>query len=207
MRRSYCERCQYPSVVCVCQFVKRIDNQTNIVVLQHPKESDHAKNTAKLAVLCFANIEVVRLPKSLTVDAPAIASLPTYSNEHQSALLYPSEHSSCIDDFLLRSVKATSQSNQGNPDSCLQTLYVLDGSWRQAYAIFKSNSWLADLPQVHLRSIPEKKYEIRKSKSDHQLSTIEAIAYAISEIEKRKTHVAIDLLTAFTEQFQSFSKH
>ena len=54
--RAKCHRCHYPLNTCLCEHVKPVRNQTEVIILQHSKEAVHAKNTVKLLQLSLQNI-------------------------------------------------------------------------------------------------------------------------------------------------------
>ena len=47
-RRATCAVCQRPQVTCLCAWVRPVTHATEVLVLQHPLEAHHAKNTARL---------------------------------------------------------------------------------------------------------------------------------------------------------------
>ncbi len=51
MPRPRCERCQRPLDHCLCPLIPALDSRTRVILLQHPSETAHALNTARLAAL------------------------------------------------------------------------------------------------------------------------------------------------------------
>ena len=84
--RSRCSGCSRPSVVCICAAIRRVATQTRVVILQHPRESDVAINTARLVELQLERAErhvAVKLAEVPALQArlsdpaaPAICSDP-----------------------------------------------------------------------------------------------------------------------------------
>jgi hypothetical protein len=60
---------------------------------------------------------------------------------------------------------------------------VIDGTWWQASKLFKLNPFLRELPCYGLAPSEESRYRIRKEPEAHCLSTIEALAAALSVLE------------------------
>lgn len=171
MKRQYCEKCAYPQTTCVCKAVVRVVLPFRVVILQHEKESKHAKNTARLAKLISPEIEIIKLTKDIEIKE-LVDSIKTTN----AVVLYPNETSTTLESF--NSKYEQSRLNSEYIDNNT-TLILIDGSWRQVYGIWQQHMWLKNLPHCHFGEIPNKQYKIRKSKKSHQLSTIEALAHSI----------------------------
>ena len=171
MKRQYCQRCAYPTITCVCKAIDKVILPIRVVILQHEKESKHAKNTARLAKLASPEIEIVKLTNSI-----AHADLISSIDRTTAIVLYPNNSS-----ITLESYKKKIISLQLNAEHLHEkvTLILIDASWRQAYGIWQQNTWLKDLTHCHFGKVPEQRYLIRKSKKTHQLSTIEALAQSV----------------------------
>lgn len=63
-------------------------------------------------------------------------------------------------------------------------LIVIDGTWRKAKKIHLLNKWLKNIPSLTLTESKKTNYGIRKSNIEHGLSSIEAIAFALEDMEK-----------------------
>lgn len=163
--RSVCADCARPSVVCLCGALQRLEARTRVVILQHPRESDVAINTARLVELALQGAErhvgikldeVPRLRARLSDPAaPAI-------------LLYPGEGSRDLAEH--------------TPEGPV-TLVVLDGTWWQAKKLFQQNPELASLPRYSLSPQSPSRYRIRREPALHCISTIEAIGEALTLLE------------------------
>ena len=62
-------------------------------------------------------------------------------------------------------------------------LVVLDGTWRKSRKMLYLNPLLQQLPRLPLRDTPWSHYLIRKAHLPDQLSTLEATAYALAQLE------------------------
>ncbi|AFK63902.1 DTW domain-containing protein [Advenella kashmirensis WT001] len=122
--RPRCEHCQRPASHCLCAYISRIPNRTQVLVLQHPDEANHPLNTARLAVMGLLNAQLLvgeHFPQLDDIVAAAGRVL----------LLFPQREASSAQ------VAAVSTSSCGEPASSL--LIVPDGTWRKARKIVGAN--------------------------------------------------------------------
>lgn len=154
MARAVCPRCERPAPTCLCAAMPApVAIRTELLILQHPAEAGHAKNTA--AFLTLGLSPAARLLRGEAFDA-SLAGPGT-------ALLYPGE------------VAAP-------PPADLSRLILLDGSWRQSRRLLAANPWLATLPRLALPPQPGR-YAIRRAHRPGQLSTLEAGLHALALLE------------------------
>jgi DTW domain-containing protein YfiP len=59
MSRQICKHCGFIISDCICDSISAVENQTQIIVLQHKSEANHSKNTIRIAELIYNNITVV----------------------------------------------------------------------------------------------------------------------------------------------------
>ncbi|MBN7825843.1 tRNA-uridine aminocarboxypropyltransferase [Bowmanella dokdonensis] len=164
--RQYCAICRYPQSVCLCHLVRQLDNQTRLIVLQHPSEIRVAKNTLRLLALCLTRLDIVvgETPE----DFMAVEHYCRQQPQHV-AVLYPNPESAALE--------------QSNSSRVLpKALILIDGTWRKAFRIWQLNTWLHGLRCYHLESPPASRYK-RKARAEHQLSTLEAAAHALTLLE------------------------
>ena len=163
--RSVCSGCSRPSVVCICSAVRRVATQTRVVILQHPRESDVAINTARLVEL-----QLDRAERHVAVKLAEVPALQARLNDPAAPpiLLYPGPDS--VDLALAPPVGPV-------------TLVVLDGTWWQAKKLFQQNPELAKLPRYSLSPSAPSRYRIRREPALHCISTIEAIGEALALLE------------------------
>jgi DTW domain-containing protein YfiP len=154
--RAVCPRCERPLSTCLCATLPAppLVHRTELLVLQHPAEAGHAKNTAVLLAL---GLQSVRLLRGEAFDA-GLAGPGT-------ALLYPAEGG------------ATAAASRD-----VKRLVLLDGSWRQSRRLLAANPWLAALPRLALPAHPGR-YAIRRAHRPGQLSTLEAGLHALALLE------------------------
>ncbi len=120
--------------------------------------------TARMAHLSLPN-SVLRVGVDFSGDAVVRAELGDLA---QAYVLFPKPGARDIRE--LRDVPAVK-------------LVVLDGTWREARKLLKRNPFLQRLPAVAFTPTQPSDYRIRKQPAAHCLSTIEALAEALSLIE------------------------
>lgn len=155
-RRPRCLRCERPLSTCLCATLPAppLAHRTELLILQHPAEAGHAKNTALLLALGLQRVQLLR---GEVFDA-ALAGPGT-------ALLYPGDG-------------ATAAAAPAD----VRRLVLLDGSWRQSRRLLAANPWLAGLPRLALPMQPGR-YAIRRAHRPGQLSTLEAGLQALTLLE------------------------
>jgi DTW domain-containing protein YfiP len=157
----------------LCELVQPVSNQVQVLVLQHPSEQRQAKGTARLLALSLQRCEL-RVGEQFAPDTDTAAQY--------SLLLYPSSPA----DPMLPAAPV--------PDIARLTqlaqlrLIVLDGTWRKSRKLLHQNPWLQDLPRLSLQDLPAPAYRIRRAHAEHQLSTLEAVACALQQLEGRPAH-------------------
>ncbi|WP_239223667.1 DTW domain-containing protein, partial [Comamonas aquatica] len=70
--RPLCPACLRPAAACLCGCVQPVASAVQVLVLQHPQEAGHAKNTARLLHLCLPGS---RLEVGEVWDAAALQAL------------------------------------------------------------------------------------------------------------------------------------
>jgi DTW domain-containing protein YfiP len=152
-------------VVCICAAIRRIATQTRVVILQHPRESDVAINTARLVEL-----QLERAERHVAIKLAEVPGLRARLNDPAAPpiLLYPGPDALDLAE---------------TPPAGPVTLVVLDGTWWQAKKLFQQNPELASLPRYSLSPSSPSRYRIRREPALHCISTIEAIGEALSLLE------------------------
>ncbi|MGL1958643.1 MAG: DTW domain-containing protein [Colwellia sp.] len=175
MSRLLCSTCHRPEKACICRFITTVNNQTKVVILQHPSEVKQTKGTVALLSKSLKNCQVIE-GENFT-DNKVLASILSHYNV---VLLYPSEHAK-----VLTAAVVNQQIREDKSDKPL-CLLIIDGTWRKAYRMIMLSKNLQALPQVCL---PESlassgQYLIRKVAKNNALSSLEACCYALALIEK-----------------------
>lgn len=159
MPRPRCSTCDFLMAECLCDCVESVFSDRHFLVLQHPKEQHHAKNTLRLLQLAMPDLSVVRAESGPAIEQALLALKPG------SALLYPGPHAELWTDAI-------------DPLPSDASLVLIDATWRKAVKMLALNPMLARLPR---RALPEhytSRYRRRKTSVKGGLSTLEALAYA-----------------------------
>lgn len=190
--RKYCPGCHYPATVCICDTLHTLSARQKIIILQHPAEVRHAKNTTRLITLCMPDVTVLRGEQP---DSFSELIKQSIRNPDRFALIYPSANSKALEDH-------TQQFALPNQ----KTLIFIDATWRKAFKIWQLNPWLQSLPPWHFAAPPASKYRIRKTSVENGLSTLEALAYTLSLTEKLDCQPLLNSFAAMQDKVFSFTK-
>ncbi|MBA1201501.1 DTW domain-containing protein [Pseudomonas capeferrum] len=164
MSRPRCERCQRPQDHCLCPLIPTLCSRTRVLLLQHPSETGHALNTARLAALGLVNAEL-RIGEVFD-DLPALLATPGY----RAALLFPGEEARALEAY--------------SPTQSLPLLLIVpDGTWRKTRKLLYLNPLLGQLPRVTLGQVAPSRYRLRKAPDEGALSTLEAVVQALNALE------------------------
>jgi tRNA-uridine aminocarboxypropyltransferase len=163
--RATCPRCLRPASVCYCRHLRAVDTRTRVVLLQHPRETDVAIGTARMAHLCLPNSE---LHVGVDFRGSEVLRRLTSGELGPAALLYPGP--GAID--LMQS-----------PPPGPVTLVVVDGTWWQTKKLLRITPELAALPRYAFSPPSPSDYRIRREPHDACVSTIEALVYALGALE------------------------
>lgn len=183
--RVFCWRCAKPGADCVCASVQRIENRTEVVVLQHPRERFHAIGTVRFVELGLARsrVEVAR--------AGGLARRPPWIGP-RAALLYPAPDA--------RDLAHLSPAER--PDQ----LVVLDGTWHHAKTLHRDLAWLRELPALRLAPAAPSRYRLRREPTPESISTVEAVVGALRLLEPEMDGTE-ELLRAFDRMIDRQVEH
>jgi DTW domain-containing protein YfiP len=174
-RRAQCPTCLRPQSTCICPFAAAVSSPVDLLILQHPLEVANAKNSARLLHLSLAGSRMLagetfsndELERLLRADGRIPLLLYPDTVDDTSALVAKPP---TLDPALLRS-----------PDKL--RLVALDATWRKSRKMLYLNPLLQQLPRLSLRDMPASNYRIRKAHAPDQLSTLEAVAYALAQLD------------------------
>lgn len=160
--RGRCYDCFRPVATCFCGAIPTIENQTEILILQHSRERFHPFNTARIVRKALAKSSVV------VGFTPQLAEtvLPI---RQQAGVLYPCD-------------EATSLAELSDVERPAQ-LIVIDGTWHQAKTVMRDVPILRTLPKFKLAPTTPGQYRIRREPTLQSLSTLEATVAALRELE------------------------
>jgi DTW domain-containing protein YfiP len=187
-KRATCATCLRPQSACICRWIAPVAAQVELLILQHPLEVANAKNSARLLHLCVAGSVLVA---GETFDAEALSAL-LHGGGRAPVLLYPDTP---VDGGVALAAPPTLDPGVLMAPSRLR-LVVLDATWRKSRKMLYLNPLLPRLPRLALRDMPASGYRIRKAHAPDQLSTLEAAARALLQLEGDAAACAA-LLSAF----------
>ncbi len=172
LQRSCCAVCLRPTTACICHWIRPTPHTTEVLILQHPLEVEHAKNSARLLHLsltdCGLMVGEVFDAERLRV---ALAS-PKYT-----VLLYPPATSTSLN------VPPPSPDPERLKDLQHLRLVVLDATWRKSRKMLHLSPLLQQMPRLSLHNVAQSHYLIRKAHKPGQLSTLEASCAALAQLE------------------------
>lgn len=190
MRRTRCATCLRAASACICHWIRPVRARCAVLVLQHPMETANAKNSARLLHLC--------LPGSRLVTGETFDRLDQLlAGPWRPVLLYPDtpgDRSLGIAPPPPFEPPAGGVPDDAPDDDLL--LVVLDATWRKSRKMLYLNPALQALPRLALRDVPASRYLIRRAHAPGQLSTLEAVAHALAQLENDGDRFA-PLLAAF----------
>jgi len=171
MQRPTCLHCQRPQSTCICSFITPTQTTCEVLILQHPLETHHAKNSARLLHLSLPGSRMV--VGEAFDEATLLALMP---EPRYTVLLYPP---TACEDHEMPAPLDTAQL----ADPARVRLVVLDATWRKSRKMLHQSPALQRLSQLALDDVPAPRYAIRKAHKPEQLSTLEATCAALAQLE------------------------
>ena len=169
--RPICLRCLRPQAACICQWITPTPPTCEVLILQHPLEQHHAKNSARLLHLSLPGSRMVVGEAFDDAALQVLMPQPLYT-----VLLYPATA------YEGHAAPALLDASQLKDLSKLR-LVVLDATWRKSRKMLHLSPALQRLPRLVLDDVPAPRYAIRKAHQPGQLSTLEATCAALAQLE------------------------
>lgn len=144
---------------------------TEVLILQHPLEVHHAKNTARLLHLCLVGSRLQVGEQFADADLQVALAGPA-----GNVLLYPQGEQPAAQ------LPAWAPGMHA-PDTPPVRLVVLDGTWRKSRKMLHLSPLLQRLPRLSLDGTHPSRYVIRTAHKPGQLSTLEATCAALVQLE------------------------
>ena len=181
-----CVRCGLVDVRCVCDAITPVRTRTRIVIVRHGRELRKPSGTARIAALALPDLELIDYR-----DEPGAAAPAWLVHETELTRSLPVLPPELVGDRLRALPGAHLLFPTGRELKEIapppQTLIVLDGTWRQARAMYQRIPGLAALPGARITGAAPKVERLRKPVREGERSTLEAIAEAIAIIEGDET--------------------
>lgn len=181
-KRAHCGHCHFLIKQCVCKWIPVLSTRLKILILQDPKEAQHAKNTVSLLALGLPSVECISI-----ANHDVLSSTLRQKDPAKWRLVFPSD-----DAVPIESIDASSATE-------VEGLILLDATWRKAKKFYFTESLLHAFKAVCFLRPPVGQYSIRKSPSMESLSTLEACAYAIEQVTNENMQPLRDFMVAAQE--------
>jgi DTW domain-containing protein YfiP len=193
-RRPTCAACLRAQSACICRFVTPVTGSVELLVLQHPLEVHNAKNSARLLHLCLPGSRLLVGETFATAELDAAL----HAGGRSPLLLYP--HTPGEAALGLPAPPSLAPARLERPETL--RLVLLDATWRKSRKMLYLNPSLQGLPRLALQALPPSAYRIRKAHAPDQLSSLEAAAHALSQLENRPERYKplFQAFNAFVEQ-------
>jgi hypothetical protein len=194
-----CPQCLKPAPLCICDGITPIENRISLLILQHPQEQDRALGTARLTALHFRDA-VLKIGLSWPSLAKALGR-PVSDPSRWAVLYLGSAKVAEFDtdrEIVAIDRKGGIEDNQRAILGDIEGIVLLDGTWSQAKALWWRNAWMLKCQRVILGPKHPSRYgSLRREPRRDGLSTIEAAAMLLSNLEKRP-----DIAEALHESFE-----
>ncbi len=171
--------------LCFCEAIPRIDNRTDVLILQHVGERFHPFNTARIVRKALRRCHLI-------VDHNLRMAAHQLPIQKGAGLLYPQVNAPALTE--LSAAELPSQ------------LVIIDGTWHQAKTIVRDVPQLWDLPCYRLAPSSPGQYRIRREPDAHSLSTLEATVAALQALEPNTVGLQ-QLLSAFNKMVEDQLGH
>lgn len=165
-QNSHCSRCHLRREICVCTIMPTVQTQTEVLILRHVQEARRPSNTGRLVALAMPNSRILtcgggdRLGLS-PIDEKSLRSPRTW-------LLWPDGTGGRLE-----------MMDIDPPDR----IVVLDATWRQARRFYSRLPVLRSMPLLALPAPDLNRNRLRRQHRSDGMSTIEAVAAAITRLE------------------------
>jgi len=197
--REKCGKCCRPMPACWCPYLPSppLDVITNIIILQHPLEVRRALRTAPMIQLGLApgKCTVYRGKKFPQTRHAGLAEL---LRSPRTVILFPGPRATDVAELAYRdptsgqttprdptSADLTSSDGSGTRRPEPYNVVLLDGTWRQAKTMYTFSPALHSLPQVQVSGRQCSSYVVRTQPTASCLSTVEAAAACLQQLEGR----------------------
>lgn len=178
-----CIRCWKPKAACICASIEPLAVKTRVLVLQHPQESKELLGTARLLTLSVAGAKIA---VGLSWPSLKAALKETEAQSKDWAVLFVGTQKD-YQSKVTGPMTVIDRKNQPVPLENVKGLVLLDGSWAQSKTLWWRNAWLLKLNRIVLNPKLQSLYgDLRREPRRGCLSTLEAAAYCLAEIENRE---------------------
>lgn len=180
--------------------VVEMNNTLRVIILQHPQEPDKVLGSAPIVLrsLAKADLRIGLSWRSLKSVAGEDA-LPS-----DWAVIYLGSKKASIP----TQSPITFFSKKGAPLAeypKIKGVILLDGTWSQVKTLWWRNAWLTKLSRIGIQ--PEKLSlygKLRKEPRKEAISSVEAIAYVLRELDPRGSEIFENLIGSFSSMLEMY---
>jgi DTW domain-containing protein YfiP len=178
-----CARCRKPRELCVCAALAEHKGRIGVLVLRHPQEKDRVLGTARLVELEVAGARIRTGLSWRNLDA----ALGRRAEPREWGVLFQGAKSDrparAAPPVTVYDRKQPAQ-DQARALAGIKGVIALDGNWSQAKTLWWRNPWLLKCRRLALNpALPSAYGELRREPRRDSLSTLEAVALALSVVE------------------------
>ena len=187
-KKEACPQCLRPVSQCFCAKVLPLKNSVKILILQHPQEQYKLLNSAMLTHKLLKN-SVLRVGLSWRNFSHALGE---QADARQWGVLFLKSGAS--GDAVVQAADPKKRPLSILP--VLQGIVVIDGSWKQAKAMWWRNPWLLKLNRIALNP---RHPSLRVQVKPEGLSTIESVALALRYFKENEA-----ISPALTQHYEEY---
>ncbi|MGH1370943.1 MAG: tRNA-uridine aminocarboxypropyltransferase [Cellvibrionaceae bacterium] len=194
-----CEFCQLGLKTCICEWRKARCSELQFVLIMHRDEVYKPTNTGRLIADVFPH-QCQAFLWNRTQPDEALLALLNDRNRH-CQLVFPAGEQE------LREVHHRPLKPQ-TVNAPINTIVLLDGTWKQARKMYSQAKWMKHLPLLDLSSTLKNSeqdwgnYRVRQACEEGQLATAEAAALALAaNREIRASEHLLNYFSVFNEHY------
>jgi len=174
---THCPVCFFRREICVCPILPVVSAKTEIWILRHVREAVRPANTGRLVALAMPGARVVSCGGGERIGGGrrVFETLPLTG----TWLLWPDGPGLPADPLRC--------------DAPLR-IAVIDATWHQARRLYRQTPCLHQLPKLALPAPETSRQRLRKQRRPDGMSTIEAVAAALSLLEGKASARPLEIL-------------
>ena len=168
--REKCYECYRPKKSCMCEYIQKIDTNTQFIIIMHPKEFKKTKNnTGRFTHQSLPNSKIY-----IGID---------FNNDDEINAIINDENNSCYvlypgDDSIKLNHQTIQKENKKN------VIFVIDSTWPCSNKILAVSKNLSALPKVSFVHDKSSAYKIKTQPNKYCLSTMESTLCILELLNK-----------------------
>jgi len=174
-----CEQCLLAEQHCICADKPGQASHIDFVLIYHRDEVFKPTNTGRLIADCFPQNTYAFVWDRIDPDPQLIDLLNDKSR--QCVMIFPSDEQ-----------RHPQFDHAQRDDQKRLTLILLDATWRQARRMRNLSRWLDGIPCIDINPSNASTYATRKASAENYLSTAEATAMALAQLDEIKLQKTVE---------------